>query len=406
MKHFTPGKSFFPVIFAVLMLLTASALADVSIDAKTFPDDAFRSYVSNTFDQDGNGKLDADEIRTATEISAASSNIASLKGLETFSELSVLRCGGNRLTKLDVTHNPQLEVIACGGNQLASLDVRKNSKLRELDCNNNQLTSLDVSRNSLLRELDCCSNRLSALDVSQNAQLKYFSCYGNRLTALDVRENSQLQSLYCDHNKLSKLDVRKCPVLLDLIKTTTAGIHETYGYGWWTDDGSESFDWYAPNLFVDKNVDVITDAESIHDIPLSEVTTEGVTYHFNQDGTATVTKASKDVKTVAIPATLEANRKTYRVTAIADKAFKGANGLVSLTIGKNVKKIGKKAFYHCYGLERITIITGSLDQGSIGTDAFRGVPKTVKIRVPKKKVDLYQTILVKAGVNRKAKIMK
>ena len=406
MKHLTLKKNLFLIVSALLVLVAASALADVSIDTKTFPDDAFRSYVSGTFDKDGNGKLDAGEIRAANRIDIAASDISSLKGVETLSALTVLHCGGNKLTELDVSHNTQLEELACGGNQLTSLDVSKNGKLRELDFNNNQLTSIDVSGNPSLRELDCSSNKLSALDVRKNAQLQILSCYDNRLTALDVSENKQLQSLFCDGNKFKKLDVSKCPALLNLIKTTTPDVHDTYGYGWWTDDGSETLDWYGPNLFVNKNVQVITDAESIDDIPLSEVTSEGVTYHFNKDGTATVTKAEKDLTKAVIPATLKANGKTYKVTAIADKAFKGVNGLTALTIGKNVKKIGRKAFYHCKKLVSITISTGSLDQNSIGADAFNGVPKTAKIKVPKKKVELYKTILVKAGVNRKAKITK
>ena len=405
MKHIT-RKNVFLLLSAVLLTLTAFALADVPVDSNTFPDDAFLAYVSITFDWDGNGQLDTSEIQAARIIDVAASNISSLKGIETFSTLTILHCGGNRLTKLDVSHNTWLEEISCGGNQLTALDVSKNNRLRELDCNNNQLTSTDVSKNPSLQELDCSSNRLSALDVSKNKQLQFFSCYNNQLTSLDLSNNHQLQSLYCDGNKLSKLDVSTCPTLVNLIKSTTPGVHETYGYGWWTDDGSESVNWYMPNLFVDENVQVIADLESIHDIPLSEVTTEGVTYHFNQDGTATVTKAEKDLKKVVIPATLYANKKTYKVTAIADKAFKGMDGLTSLTIGKNVKKIGKKAFYHCKGLQSITINTGSLVQGSIGADAFKGVPKTVKIWVPKKKVELYKKILVEAGVNRKTKITK
>ena len=391
---------------AALMTLTAFALADVPVDSDTFPDDAFRAYVSSTFDKDGNGQLDAGEIQTANRIDVASSNISSLKGMETLSALAVLHCGGNRLMELEVYQNTQLKEISCGGNQLTMLDVSKNSKLQELDCNNNQLTSIDVSKNPSLRELDCNSNRLSTLDVRKNKQLQFLSCYNNRLTALDVSNNHQLQSLYCDGNKLSKLDVSRCPTLVNLIKSTVPGVHETYGYGWWTDDGSDAVNWYLPNLFVDENVQVVADLESMDDIPLSEVTTEGVTYQFNKDGTATVTKAEKDLKKVVIPATLFANKRTYKVTAIADKAFKGVNDLTSLTIGKNVKKIGKKAFYHCKELASITINTGSLVHGSIGADAFKGVPKTAKIKVPKKKVELYKELLIEAGVNRKARITK
>ena len=144
----------------------------------------------------------------------------------------------------------------------------------------------------------------------------------------------------------------------------------------------------------------------IHDI-VTEVTKDGVTYKLNdKNGTATATKAKKSLKKAVIPASVKANNTTYKVTAIADSAFKGLKKLTTLTIGKNVKKIGKRAFYQCEKLTSITISTSSLTKNSIGKEAFKGTPKTVKIKVPKKQLELYRTILVKAGVYKKAKITK
>lgn len=63
-------------------------------------------------------------------------------------------------------------------------------------------------------------------------------------------------------------------------------------------------------------------------------------------GVVTVTGASKKTyKSIKIPATVKINGYKFKVTAIKAKAFAGNKKLKKITIGKNIKKIGKKAFY-------------------------------------------------------------
>ncbi len=119
-----------------------------------------------------------------------------------------------------------------------------------------------------------------------------------------------------------------------------------------------------------------------------------------------VKPAKKTVKTVSIPATIKANGRTYKVTGIAAKACKGYKKLVSVTIGKNVKSIGKQAFYNCKKLKNITIKTKSLKTNKIGKNAFKGIKSTVTIKVPKKKYGSYKSMLRKRGVSKKAKFKK
>ena len=77
-----------------------------------------------------------------------------------------------------------------------------------------------------------------------------------------------------------------------------------------------------------------------------------------------------------------------------------------LTIEKNVEKIGARAFYGCKKLKNITIKTTKLKTKKIGTAAFKKTPSSAKIKVPKKKLKAYKTMLLKKGVNKKAKIRK
>ena len=136
------------LILVLALSATAFADGDVAIDETNFPDNNFRSYVSENFDTDGDGALSEDERNDVTYISCSYQEIASLKGIEYFTKLDYLNCGYNQLTSLDVSKNTVLRGLECYINQLTSLDVSKNTALIELHCFDNQLTSLDVSKNT------------------------------------------------------------------------------------------------------------------------------------------------------------------------------------------------------------------------------------------------------------------
>jgi Leucine-rich repeat (LRR) protein len=208
----------------------------IRINSTNFPDANFRNYLLNT-GYGSDGILTDAEIAGVTSINVSSKSIQSLKGIEYFTALTSLYCGGNQLTSLDVSKNTALTTLWCISNQLTSLDVSKNTKLTELTCrenqltslnvsgctaltrlgcNNNQLTSLDVSKNTALRYLDCNRNQLTSLDVSKNTALTELNCYTNQLTSLDVSKNTELIDLSCEVNQLTSLDVSKNTKLTEL----------------------------------------------------------------------------------------------------------------------------------------------------------------------------------------------
>ena len=201
----------------------------VTIDKTTFPDEDFRNWLlKQKYGQDG--ILTEEEIAEVKSIDVAYQDIKSLKGIEYFTELEYLLCGGEYLTELDVSKNTNLKWLRCSQSKLTSLDVSKNAALEELICHNNQLTSLDVSNNPLLNWLNCYKNKLTTLDVSQNPALKYLSCYYNPLTSLDVSHNPALETLYCYELPLGTLDVTKNPALKNLgcsgMKLTTLDLSQ------------------------------------------------------------------------------------------------------------------------------------------------------------------------------------
>ena len=177
----------------------------IAIDATNFPDANFRTFVAKTsIDKDANGYLSDEEIAAVTELNVNNSNIATLKGIEFFTALQILRCYINQLTSLDLSKNTALTELWCDYNQLTSLDVSKNTALTKLYCHSNQLTSLDVSKNTALTELLCRNNQLTSLDVSKNTALTELWCDNNQLTSLDVSKNTALTKLYCHSNQIKE----------------------------------------------------------------------------------------------------------------------------------------------------------------------------------------------------------
>ena len=216
-----------------VLILSATAWANVEINEENFPDENFRNWILSQ-DYGTDEVLTDEEIANITSIYLWFMSIQSLQGIEYFTALTELDCGDNQLAALDVSKNTKLETLNCYGNQLTALDVSKNTALTKLECNynqltaldvsgctalttlacnNNQLTALDMSKNTALINLSCENNPLTALDVSKNTALIYLSCHNNQLTALDVSQNTALADLYCYNNQLTALDVSGCTAL-------------------------------------------------------------------------------------------------------------------------------------------------------------------------------------------------
>ena len=130
-----------------------------------FDDNNFKTYCVQNFDEDGDGEISIEEAGKVEQIECIFSDITSLKGIEFFTALTELSCGGNQLSNLDVSKSTALKVLYCDMNSLSSLDVSKNTALTELGCEGNRLSSLDVSKNTALKVLNCCKNYIYTLYV-------------------------------------------------------------------------------------------------------------------------------------------------------------------------------------------------------------------------------------------------
>ena len=128
--------------------------------------------------------------------------------------------------------------------------------------------------------------------------------------------------------------------------------------------------------------------------------------------------AEKNTKSVTIPKTITVKGVTYKVTAIADNAFKGNKKLKKVTIPVGITAVGKNAFSGCTALKSVTIpadvttiganafkgdknlkkiIIKSAGLKKVGKNAFKGIHKKATIKVPKKQKKAYQKLLKKKG---------
>jgi len=109
----------------------------------------------------------------------------------------------------------------------------------------------------------------------------------------------------------------------------------------------------------------------------------------------------KNATVINIPEKVTVKKVTYKVVGIADSAFAGNKKIKKVVIGKNVVKIGKKAFINCNRLNQITVHTSSISV--VGKDTLKNTGKNLVIKVPKSKVAKYKKLFFGKG-NSKVKV--
>ena len=146
--------------------------------------------------------------------------------------------------------------------------------------------------------------------------------------------------------------------------------------------------------------------------PIAVGTAESTAFEFGTNAykvtgknTVSFIKSTKQSGSVTIPAVISKDGVKYKVTSIADNAFKNKR-ITKVIIGTNVTSIGKKAFYNCKKLRTIVVRTTKLKKARVGAKAFQGVYKKVKVKVPVKEKASYRKWLLKRGLSKSAKVTK
>jgi uncharacterized repeat protein (TIGR01451 family) len=213
-------------LLPLLLLFTGM----VNSQTINIPDQSFRlKLIALGIDTSGDGAIQQSEALTVTSLDIKSSNIASLNGLEFFSNLTSLDCRYNQILSFNATALTNLVTLDCSVNRLTTLLVNGLTQLQTLNCSINRLSTLNLSGLNNLQALLFSSNNLSALNVSGlnslqsidlghnpiaslNAvtgiptTLKLLGVQGLGLTTLDVSAFSTLETLYCGQNLFTSLN--------------------------------------------------------------------------------------------------------------------------------------------------------------------------------------------------------
>lgn len=113
-------------------------------------------------------------------------------------------------------------------------------------------------------------------------------------------------------------------------------------------------------------------------------TIDGIRYLIDSDAkTATVVPLSGDQKysgDVVVPEKVKATDGTeYPVTAFGENAFKGCDGLRSITIPSSVISLGDYCFSQCSDLNNVTIPSSVV---TLGKSCFMGCSRLANITIP------------------------
>lgn len=128
-----------------------------------------------------------------------------------------------------------------------------------------------------------------------------------------------------------------------------------------------------------------------------------VTKSAAKGGTVTFVKPVKKTnKKFTVPASAKSGSITFKVTAIANGAFKGNKKLTSVVIGSNVKTIGTSAFSGDKKLKKITVKSKVLKK--VGKKALKGIHAKCTIKVPKAKKAAYKKVFKGKGQKASVKV--
>ena len=121
-----------------------------------------------------------------------------------------------------------------------------------------------------------------------------------------------------------------------------------------------------------KKGDVVKDDKTSVKVEVTDVKKKEVEYK---------EPANKKAKTVSIPATVKINGVTYKVTKIADNAFKNNKTVTKVTVGSNIKTIGKNAFSGATKLKNVSV---GKNVTEVGANAFKGCSSLTSVTLEAK----------------------
>lgn len=143
-------------------------------------------------DANSDNQIQTTEAQQVSALYVNFSNISSITGIASFTNLKVLSCFNNTIAVIDVSALSLLEELYCYDNSLTSLIVT-GTALKRIDCfNNSPLTVLNVTGLNTLEYLDCKYTSIINLNTSNLTNLETLDFYsgivgiGHQMVTLNV----------------------------------------------------------------------------------------------------------------------------------------------------------------------------------------------------------------------------
>ncbi len=217
--------------FLVLCLAACGSSADkgdkkamkvgpgMPINAESFPDvNLQKFFLAQGYGADG--AITDQEFESVTMLDLTGMQLQSLKGIERFPHLTVLKVTSNLLPELVMPVIPTLEVLYCADCGMQRIDLKGCLQLRELHCQENSLDSLIINEMPQLTLVEANNNRMKKVAFANCPQLRSINLASNKLSAADLSQCSALYDLDVTDNPLQIENVDVDAFVKNLPKAT------------------------------------------------------------------------------------------------------------------------------------------------------------------------------------------
>ena len=169
---------------------------------------------SIAIDINGDGEIQESEALNVYYLNVFNSNISSLEGINSFSNLKSLSVSSNQISGIiNLNALLNLEYLSCGFNQIQELLISNLTDLTTLLAQSNPINSIDLSNNVNLESLSLVGLDLQQLDIENLIHLKDISFSGMSITEFDFSNFSNLEFFRCSQTGIQILDFSSNPLL-------------------------------------------------------------------------------------------------------------------------------------------------------------------------------------------------
>lgn len=164
-------------------------------------------YYLYDVDSNNNGEIEISEAANIRFLRIDNYSIASLEGIQYFTNLEYLSCEENLLNELDLGNMTNLEYLECDDNQLTILNLNNCSNLSYLSCKDNQLTDIGLAGTTTLKLINIHNNEFSTINLQDFIDLEYFYAGDNPFVSINVQNNVNLKYLYFYFSQVDNIDL-------------------------------------------------------------------------------------------------------------------------------------------------------------------------------------------------------